>query len=61
LYLIKEYQRLKEIENSQYGLEWNVKRVLSKANYQIHTDAIRDYIIPKAEYEKHKECLLYAD
>jgi hypothetical protein len=61
LYLIKEYQRLKEIETSQYGLEWNVKRVLSKANYQIHTDAIKDYIIPKAGYEKQKEWLLYAD
>ena len=37
LYIIKEYQRIKEIENNQYGLEWNVKRVLSKANYTIHT------------------------
>lgn len=38
LYVLKEYQRLKEIESNQYGLEWNVKRVLSKANYYIHTD-----------------------
>ncbi len=45
LYLIKEYQRLKEIESNQYGLEWNVKTILSKANYQIHTNAIKNHII----------------
>jgi hypothetical protein len=61
LLLIKEYQRLKEAESSQYGLEWNVRRVLSKANYQIHTDAIKNYIIPKAGYAQHKEWVLYAD
>jgi hypothetical protein len=61
LYVIKEYQRLKEIENNQYGLEWNVKRILSKANYQIHTDAIKKYIIPKSGYSQAKEWLLYAD
>ncbi len=46
LYLIKEYQRLKEIENNQYNLEWNVKRIVSKANYQIHTDAVKTHLIP---------------
>lgn len=46
LYLIKEYQRLKEIETNQYNLEWNVKRILSKANYKFHTDAVKDYVIP---------------
>lgn len=61
LYVIKEYQRLKEIENNQYGLEWNVKRVLSKANYHVHTEAVKKYIIPKAGYEQAKEWLLYAD
>ena len=61
LYIIKEYQRLKEIENNQYGIEWNVKRILSKANYQIHTDAIKKYIIPKVGYSEAKEWLLYAD
>ena len=45
LYLIKEYQRLKEDENSKLSLEWNVNRVLSKLNYRIHTDAIRDNLI----------------
>ena len=61
LYLVKEYQRLKSIESNEYGLEWNVKRILSKANYRIHTDAIKDYIVPKAGYAKKKEWLLYAN
>ena len=46
LYLIKEYQRLKEIETNQYNLEWNVKRIVSKANYHIHTDAVKNHLIP---------------
>ena len=42
LYLIKEYQRLKEEELSNKSLEWNVSRTLAKINYQIHTDAIKE-------------------
>ena len=61
LYLITEYQRLKEIETNQYNLEWNVKRILSKTNYYIHTDAVKNYIIPEKNYEKEKEWLLYAE
>ena len=61
LYVIKEYQRLKEIESNQYGLEWNVKRILSKANYQIHTDAVKNYIVPKSGFAQAKEWLLYSD
>lgn len=61
LYVVKEYQRLKEHESNAYNLEWNVKRILCKANYKIHTDAVRDYIVPKAGYTKAKEWLLYAD
>lgn len=61
LYVLKEYQRLKEVESNIYGLEWNVKRVLSKANYHIHTDAIKKYIIPRSGYTQAKEWLLYAD
>ena len=45
IYLIKEFQRLKEKEHD--NLEWNVKRQLSKINYQIHTDAIKQTIIPQ--------------
>ena len=61
LYIVKEYQRLKEIESNQYGLEWNVKRILSKMNYQVQTDAIKKHIMPKANLAKQKEWLLYAD
>ena len=45
LYLIKEFQRLKEQENK--ALDWNVKRFLTKINYRIHTDAIKENLIPK--------------
>ena len=45
LYLIKEYQRLKEDETSKLSLEWNVNRLLSKLNYKIHTDAIKENLI----------------
>lgn len=61
LLLIKEYQRLKEIESNQYNLEWNVKRILSKTNYQIHTDAVKDCILPEKNYIKDKEWLIYAE
>ena len=61
LYLITEYQRLKEVETNQYNLEWNFKRIISKANYHIHTDAVKNFIIPKKNYEKNKEWLIYAD
>lgn len=46
LYIIKDYQRLKTDENSKISLEWNVNRVISKINYKIHTDAIKENIIP---------------
>lgn len=47
LYLIKEFQRLKEEENEKLTLGWNIKRTLTKINYRIHTDAIKEHIIPK--------------
>lgn len=59
--MIKEYQRLKEIESNQYNLEWNVKRILTKTNYQIHTDAAKDCILPEKNYDKDKEWLIYAE
>ena len=46
LFLIKEFQRLKEDEQQQKSLEWNLQRTLSKINYHIHTDAIKEHIIP---------------
>ncbi len=48
LYIIKEFQRLKEEENSKLKLEWNLQRTLAKVNYHIHTDAIKEKLIPPA-------------
>lgn len=46
LYVIKDYQRLKNDENSRLSLEWNEKRLFSKINYKIHTDAIKEHLEP---------------
>ena len=48
LYLIKEFDRLKEDENNRLSLAWNLNRTLSKLNYRIHTDAIKAHLIPAA-------------
>ncbi|OHC64832.1 MAG: DNA-binding protein [Rhodocyclales bacterium GWA2_65_20] len=48
LYLIKEFQRLKDDENRRLSLSWNLNRTLSKLNYRIHTDAIKANLIPAA-------------
>lgn len=61
LYLIKEYQRLKEIETNQYNLEWNVKRILSKANYLLQTDAVKNHILPQSDFTKQTEWIAYAE
>lgn len=47
-YLIREFQRLKDDEQHTKSLEWNLQRTLSKINYRIHTDAIKEHIIPSA-------------
>lgn len=47
LYLIKEFQRLKNEEAKTSSVEWNVHRTLAKVNYKIHTDAIKEQLIPK--------------
>jgi len=59
LYLIKEFQRLKADESDRLKLEWNLQRTLSKVNYQIHTDAIKDNLIPK-ELTKKQVSFIYA-
>ena len=59
LYLIKEFERLKTLENS--NREWDVKRILTKNNYIIHTDAIKNYILPNNDYYKDREWLKYAE
>lgn len=45
LYIIQDYKRLKEDENSKLSLTWNLHREISKINYKIHTDAIKEYIL----------------
>lgn len=61
LYLIKEFQRLKELENkTTYSLEWQVKRSLAKTNYKIHTDAIKRQL-RNLNLSKFQEKLRYAD
>jgi len=59
LYLIREFQRLKELENCNRN--WDIKRLLSKNNYLIHTDAIKNYILPNNNYYKNREWLKYAE
>ena len=46
IYLIKEFQRLKESDNDHLKLSWNLQRTLAKVNYHIHTDAIKEKLIP---------------
>ena len=55
LYLLKEYQRLKDEENDRLKLEWDAKRFLSKSNYLIHTDAIKHYILPNTDFTTNDE------
>jgi hypothetical protein len=60
LYIIKDYQRLKADENSRISLDWNVNRILAKVNYKMHTDAIRDNLIPSELTSKQKS-FVYAN
>ena len=46
LLIVKDYQRLKKDENSRLSLNWNLNREIAKLNYRIHTDAIKDHLIP---------------
>ena len=43
---MKDYRRLKQDENSRFSLDWNLNRALSKVNYRIHTDAVKENLIP---------------
>ncbi|MDP2238024.1 MAG: KilA-N domain-containing protein [Bacteroidales bacterium] len=60
LYLIKEFQRLKESESDHLKLEWNFQRTLAKVNYHIHTDAIKENLIP-TEISKQQASYIYAN
>ena len=61
LYLIKEFQRLKEQENDIKKIEWDAKRFLSKNNYLIQTDAVKNYLIPVCNYREELSWLPYAE
>ncbi len=54
LYIIEEYQRLKQSENNRLSLEWNLNREIAKLNYKVHTDAIKDNLIPPMLTAKQK-------
>jgi len=60
IYLIKEFQRLKEDENNRLKLEWNLQRTLSKVNYHIHTDAIKEKLVPPT-VNKQQASFTYAN
>ena len=60
LYIIQDYQRLKSEKSHQDTLNWNVKRLLSKANYRIHTDAIKQNLIPP-DVSKINQSRIYAN
>ena len=59
VYLIQEYKRLKEDENNRQKLDWNLQRTLAKVNYTIHTDAIKERLIPEKLTAKQTS-LVYA-
>jgi hypothetical protein len=59
LYLIREFQRLKDDENDRLQLDWNLQRTLAKINYRIHTDAIKETLIPPA-VSKSQASAIYA-
>ena len=60
LLVVKEFQRLVEAENNPLLLQWDVRRILSKTNYTLHTDAIKNVIIPQLSVAKAKEYMVYA-
>ncbi len=60
LFLIKEFQRLKNEENSNKKLQWNLQRTISKINYRIHTDAIKENLIP-VNLTANQKNFIYAD
>lgn len=60
IYLIKEFQRLKEEENNRLKLDWNLQRTISKINYRIHTDAIKENLVPK-EITKEQTNFIYGN
>ena len=60
VHLIKEFQRLKQAEFSRQGLEWNANRFLTKRNYALQTDAIKNILLPLSLNPPEKDWLTYA-
>lgn len=61
LYLIKEFQRLKTDESARLGLDWNLKRQLAKANWHIHTEAVREHLVPIIDWNTRREAYAQAN
>lgn len=60
LYVITDYQRLKNDESNRLSTEWNIKRLVAKTNYKLHTDAIKQNLIPENVSSKHQS-ITYAN
>lgn len=60
VYFIQEFERLKKDEAERLGLSWNLRRELSKANYPIHTDAVRENLVPLLDWNTKREGLHFA-
>jgi hypothetical protein len=60
LYLVREFKRLKKDENDRHKLEWNFQRTLAKVNYKIHTDAIKERLIPE-QLNNKQTSIIYAN
>jgi hypothetical protein len=61
LYLLKEFQRLKELESNANQLEWNFRRSIAATNYRVHTDAIKEKLIPWSDTPQKSDVYIYAE
>jgi hypothetical protein len=61
VYFIKEFKRLKEDEAERLGLTWNLRRELAKANYPIHTEAVRTNLVPMMDWNTKREGMHFAN
>lgn len=61
LYVVREFDRLKQVEYDKLAIEWSVKRTLSKINYRVHTDAVKMYLIPPRLANTKQEGIVYAN
>jgi len=61
LYVVKEFKRFKQLESQRLSEDWKLNRVLSKVNYRIHTDSVKENLIDWKIENKFKQWLKYAD